>query len=706
MRLDGLTQEQLAVVTHVSGPAVVIACPGSGKTRALTHRMGHLVQQCGVAPHAILGITFTRAAAGEMKERLTGLIAPDLARRVRLFTFHGLAWRILTDSRGALSVLDEGRQQAMIRQLLRDQSLNADQTAVENVLTDLARYVGAQIPRAHFAPGSLDPEIFFRLEGEYRRLKEETGVLDFDDLLVGARDLLGEFPERRAEQVDRIRHLMVDEFQDTNTLQWQFLQLLTPPGPNIMAVGDDDQAIYGWRGASPSFMLRFPQEFPGCRELHLSRNFRSTGSIVEPAERLIRQNQQRFAKAFETERAPAEAPIFTRPSSAAQEAEALVGAIQKHLSGGGNPAGAAVLYRASLLALPLMKRLDEAGIPYRVLGGKPNPFTRWMARDALAYLRWSWGEASLEEVLRVLRRPGRRSISKELLADLERSGTAPGAMLDWLEAKTLPAGRREVRALRAGLVRLREARAGEAISLIRTELDYERYITQYCDWSGSDPAEAREVLAALEQIPAPDEPSRVYLELAAQAEARQEQGESREPMLTLSSLHSSKGLEWERVWLISAVEGAIPHRYVVEAEDRGALEEERRLFYVGMTRAKDRLEISAPQYLAGAPASPSRFVIEAGIWAPPPPPPLKPKRQSLLAALTLKPAASPDLPPPLPVGDYAPGIICYHIKFGQGVIHRVDQRYGVVEVHFRGGADIKLLYMETCVSSGLLRQAR
>jgi len=706
--LNGLTEEQQRVVTHMDGPAVVIACPGSGKTRALTHRMGYLVQR-GVSPSAILGITFTRAAAEEMRTRLAQLIPPLMARRVRLFTFHGLAWRILTEIQGRPNVLGEREQKAMAGQLLREFHLNADQTSVDNLLTDFAFFVGAQVPMERFWPGSCDPELFRQIWTRYGQLKAEHGLVDFDDLIVLARDLLRDNPSHRQGQVSRIRYLLVDEFQDTNALQWEFLQLLIPPGDNIMVVGDDDQAIYGWRGASPSFMLDFPKRFPGCAQLRLTRNFRSTASIVEPAGRLIAVNTRRFDKRCVAQRPPAQPPVFVRPENATDEAERIVAAIRERLEAGVDPSKLAVLYRAHLLAFPLMNRLDKAGIPFRVIGGRPNPFTRWMARDVLAYLRWAYGEASLEEIARVLRRPIRRGISRELVVELQQSNVEPGDVLDWLAERATGAGMREVDSLREHLQKLTQTPAGEAISFIRKEIGYDDYIEQYCSWAGSDPLEAAEVLSALEQIPEPDESSHVYIDLADQAGQWEEvDDDPNTPAVTLASFHGSKGLEWEQVWLLSAVEGAIPNRLAIEGGSPEALEEERRLFYVGMTRAKDSLTISAPRKLLGSDATPSRFVVEAGIWTPPPPPQKKtpkPLVQVRASALPWRLVRDP-LPPVLPREDYVPGIVCWHTRFGEGVIQWVQPEQGLVEVYFRQIGQTKLLSIDACIRTGLLRAAK
>lgn len=704
MNLEALTDEQRLVVTHGDGPAVVIACPGSGKTRALTHRMGYLIEQ-RVSPFGILGITFTRAAANEMKQRLAGLIHPDKAKQVRLHTFHALAYHIVTEIEGRPNVLGEREQRAMAGQLLREFQLNADQTAVESLLTDFAFFVGAQVP-VDQCPLNLEPQLFVEIWTRYGELKAEAGVSDFDDLIVRARDLLRENPEHQQRQVRRTQYLMVDEFQDTNALQWQLLQLLVPEKNNMMVVGDDDQAIYGWRGASPSFMLDFPQAFPECSVLRLTRNFRSTASIIKPAEKLIAVNSQRFDKSFIAERPPTEPPTFVRPASAAEEADEIVTAVRDRLESGANPAGLAVLYRTHLLGYPLMNRLERAGIPFRVIGGRPNPFTRWMARDVLAYLRWAYGEASLDEIARVLRRPSRRGISKDLATEMIQQQVAPGDVLDWLSDRVPPVGIRELHTLGEDLTTLVTCPAGSVVSYIRSEIGYEEYIDLYCEWSGSDPEEAREVLGAIEQVPDPNEKSRVYLELAEQAEHRTETDDPTTPALTLASFHSSKGLEWDQVWLLSAVEGAIPHRKTILGKSQSAMEEERRLFYVGLTRAKESVIVSAPRNLLGADVIPSRFAREAGIWTPVLPK-LQPRPHKPVQAgpQPVQPQQGP-LPPALLREDYAPGIICYHAKFGDGVIHRVYESRGIVEVRFRQPQVTKTLSIDTCVGSGLLRGPR
>lgn len=696
VQLDDLTQEQSAVVTHRSGPAVVIACPGSGKTRTLTHRMAYLVQEGLARPEQILGITFTRAAAGEMKERLGPLLGAQQAQRVRLFTFHGLAWSIVKEARGLPTVLEGQPQQALIRQILMELGLNADQSAVEGVLTDIARFVGGEFARTRYQPTALEPDLFFQAMGRYTEQKEAQGAVDFDDLIVQARALLTSDAALRERLVGEIAQVLVDEVQDTNALQWGFLKLLVPPSQNLMVVGDDDQAIYGWRGASPAFMLNFAKEFPGATAFYLSQNFRSIRAIVGPAAKLIGRNKNRFAKQLLAEREGGHPPQCTRPQSPAEEADLVAEALQAHLAGGGNPAEAAVLYRSSLIAFPLINRLQKLGVPVRVLGGRPHPFGRWMVRDVVGYIKWALGEASTSEVLRLLRRPAHWGITRELLAECERAGLRSAEILPWLTKNASPRGAAEVQQLAERLKQVAKLPAPQVISFIQQEIGYDHYIDQYCEWSGSDPREAKEVLGALEQIPDRKEGARAYLDLASREDGGPREEDDGAARVTLTTFHSAKGLEWERVWLVGAVEGAIPHRGTLESET--ALEEERRLFYVGMTRAKDFLHITAPQVAFGAPAEVSRFAMESGIWTPPPPPKRVPVR-------TRRPAAVDDrtLPPPLAPDDYAAGIVCWHAKFGEGVIHRIDERGGVVEVRFESKPKPVVLSLEFCLESGLLR---
>lgn len=702
VHLESLTEEQRAVVLHREGPAVVIACPGSGKTRALTHRMAHLIQESGVSPRQILGITFTKAAAREMKERLARLVPPALAQRTGLYTFHGLAWRLVKDASGLPNLLEGQAQQGLIRQILKGLEINADQTAVEGVLTDIACFVGGEIPRSRFQPTSLDDDHFFRLWDEYTRLKSEQGWVDFDDMLLQARDLLRTDSARRQRYLQGISHLLVDEFQDTNALQWSFLQLLLPDSQNLMVVGDDDQAIYGWRGASPSFMLDFPRQFPGARQYYLAQNFRSGRRIFAAAAGLIRQNTVRYPKELQAVRADGEGPRFIRSESPAEEADEILAELKQHLADGRNPEELAVLYRTSMIAFPLINRLEKARLPFRVLGDRPHPFNRWMVKDVLSYIRWALGEASVVEVVRLLRRPSRRGIAKELLAELDGSPIPAAEILPWLEKNAPHQGARAASELRSQLDQLKNLPAPLAIRFIRQVIDYDRYIDQYCDWSGSDPREAEEVLAGIEQIPTQTDDIRIYLDLAAQERPPAESQEDGTPRITLSTFHGAKGLEWERVWILAAVEGAIPHRYTLESGSAAALEEERRLFYVGMTRAKDHLCISSPRLMFGASTTISRFVQEAGIWSPSPSP--APRRRSIGVA---SPALTPEqpLPPPLRAEDYLPGIRCWHTKLGEATIIQVEEQADRVTLLFSQGDVKKVFSLAICRSSQLLREA-
>lgn len=607
-----LTRDQAAAASHQEGPCLVLAGPGSGKTRVLVARLARLLA-AGVPPEGLLAITFTRAAADEMRSRLAGQVGAP-ARQVGLYTFHGLAYRMLRLAGPVPRILREQEQAQILRPLLREAHLPTDTLALEALTTDLTRYAGDLAPE-DFTPAACSRERFFALRTAYQRAKLRLRAWDFDDLLTRSWELLRESDRWRNAWQRRLQHILVDEFQDTNRVQWEILQLLSRPPYNLFCVGDEDQAVYGWRGARPDFLLQFPQAYPGARILHLRENFRSLEALVRPAARLVGQNRSRFAKELRAARPGGRGPQLWQPPDLRGAYSDLIAHLQEAQRQGA--AGRwAVLYRTHHQAFGLIARLEEAGLPVHILGGRPNPFQRWMARDLLAYLRAAWGEATLPEWQRLLRRPVWPGLSQEVVGELAAHRLRPDQVLPWLQVNGPHPAARRAAELQELLARLRETPAGGVVAFVLDQLEYRRYIDQYCAWSGADRREALAHLAALGEMADPAAPGRALLEMADGGWQRDETGADRPraDAITLSTFHRAKGLEWDGVVVWEALEGLTPHDSALAGGP--ALEEERRLFYVAITRARQELILVVPQTLGMDRAEPSRFLSEMGLLPP------------------------------------------------------------------------------------------
>ncbi|MFZ5824755.1 MAG: ATP-dependent helicase [Bacillota bacterium] len=602
--LQGLTEQQVRAVTHGDGPLLVVAGPGSGKTTVIVRRVAYLTKQLGVDPAALLVVTFAKAAADGMKGRAAQTAGATVASRATFATFHGLAYRILrqADPGRRLRILEEEKQLQLIRQIMREIGLNTDDDTVLDALTEIARMRASTAEPAAFRPRGLTLTDFRQLWQSYTLAKERHGCLDFDDLLHEALAQLQSRPALLAAYRERYHHVLVDEFQDTNAVQWAMIRLLAEPRRNLCVVGDDDQAIYGWRGASPDFLLAFPGAYPDAVRVTLDLNHRCPPPVVEAANRLAAANTRRFGKVIRPARSGGFPVEVISPADSLQEAEAVVQLIRGY---GAPLTDWAIIYRTNQQAHAIAQVMTRERIPYRALGGLPNLYRRWPVQDVLAYLRAATGEPFAIE--QVLNRPT-RYLSRAVVQEARRIAEATG--LDLLGA--IPQTGllrswqlRPVEELRDHLYALIRMQAPDAIGYVRTIIGYDDYIKEYAAREGGSADEMLGLLAEVERT----SPRLMLTAFLAQVESFTAQSGQRvaegEEAVTLVTCHKAKGLEFKRVVVVGAIDKLLPHR---SSED---IEEERRLMYVAMTRAGERLWLSAPRAYEGREAQPSPFLEEA-----------------------------------------------------------------------------------------------
>jgi len=628
--LDPLNDAQREAVTApADAPVLVLAGAGSGKTRVLVHRIAWLVQVEGVSPWGVLAVTFTNKAAGEMRARIEHLLGMPAAN-LWVGTFHGLAHRLLRlhwrEARlpQTFTVLDSEDQLRLIRRMLKGMELDENRWVPREVQWFINARKDEGLRAAHLDAGD-DPNrrMFIRLYEAYQAQCEQSGLVDFAELLLRAYELWREDAQLLDHYQRRFRHLLVDEFQDTNAIQYAWLKLLAGGEGKPFIVGDDDQSIYGWRGARVEHIRRFRKDFPGTKMVRLEQNYRSTGNILNAANALIAHNRERLGKKLWTEGREGDPIRLYAAYNERDEAEFVVGRIRSLLDQGSAANEIAVLYRSNAQSRVFEEALIQSRIPYRVYGGL-RFFERMEIKDALAYLRLMANRDDDSAFERIVNLPTRGIGAKtlEALRDYARANAtsmwrASGALI----TDGLPA--RAAQCLRAFLELIerldQDTRALELHEQVDHVIQASGLIAHHAKEKG-ERGEARvenleELVSAARGFePEPDSEMRPVDEFLAHAalEAGDNQGGAWEACVQLMTLHSAKGLEFPVVFLAGLEDGLFPHkRSLLDAD---GLEEERRLAYVGTTRAMRELYLSYAEQrrLHGVDnyGIPSRFIGE------------------------------------------------------------------------------------------------
>ncbi len=625
--LADLNAEQRTAVEVLDGPLLVLAGAGTGKTRVLTTRLAHLLFTGRARPHQVLAVTFTNRAAREMRERVENLVGVAV-EGLWLGTFHALAARILrrhaelVGLRSDYTILDTDDQIRLLKQILQAAGIDAKRWPARGLAALIQRWKDKGLTPERVSASEAGEFAAGRAIELYRDYQDRLRTLnaaDFGDLLLHNLSLFTAHPEI-AERYQRLfRYILVDEYQDTNVAQYLWLRLLARGHRNICCVGDDDQSIYGWRGAEVGNILRFEKDFPGARIVRLERNYRSTPQILSAASRLIAHNRGRLGKTLWTE-GPDGAPVRVHGLWDGEGEARLVGEEIENLQRAGTRLDEiAVLVRAGFQTREFEERFITLGIPYRVIGG-PRFYEREEIRDAIAYLRLVRQPDDDLAFERIVNRPA-RGIGASTMRTLHEAARAAGCSLHRAACRLVagddlrPAARRAVGAFLDELDRWRRL-AGTVphTELADTVLDESGYAAMWQARLGKQPEAAgklenlKELITAMEEFQTLAE----FLEHVSLVMDSTEgaQGE----MVNLMTLHSAKGLEFDVVFLPGWEEGLFPHQRALEEGGEAALEEERRLAYVGLTRARRRVVISFVAnrrvHNTWQAAVPSRFVDE------------------------------------------------------------------------------------------------
>lgn len=611
-----LNRGQDEAIKHGNGPCMVLAPPGSGKTLIVTERTRYLIEESGVRPDQILVITFTRYAAREMKERFERLTAGK-NYPVTFGTFHSIFYGILKCAYGigANNLMSEKESSVLLQEVLdrTDIESTPEVEDEEELVRELLREVGmVKNGLCHlkdFHSKYLTQDEFAEVFRSYEHQKKELKKFDFDDMLVQCYALFRKKPEILQGWQKRFQYILIDEFQDINRVQYEVIRMLAAPRYNLFVVGDDDQSIYGFRGAKPELMLYMKQEFPSLRTISLTMNYRSTEFITGAAARVILHNDTRFYKRVQSFRGRGQNVHVQEVLDEQEEAQYVTEEIQKKLDQGIKPGEIAVLFRAAVQARMISEILSEHRIPFEMRDYVTNFYRHFIVKDMMAYLQLAAGKRDRSLFLTICNRPlrylARNSMENRQVnfEDLRKFYCDKDWMLDIIDQFDVD-------------VRMMKNMAPyAAIQYIRKKIGYDDFLKEYAEKHQISWKQLMDVMAELEErsknFKSYDEweihIAKYTQELEEQqAKARKIKGE-RENKVQLMTIHSAKGLEFEDVFVIHANEGEIPHQ---KAEKKDEIEEERRLFYVALTRAKNNLCISYITQKNGNSIKPSRFVEE------------------------------------------------------------------------------------------------
>ena len=585
----------MQAVDHFCGPMMVLASPGSGKTTVVVHRIKSLIEKYQVNPHHILVVTFTKAAAVQMKKRFLEL-SQDV-QGVTFGTFHALFFRILREECGYSleDLMEEAVRWKLIAEIIQSLQLNTNDVdeLTEDFFREAGKMVSELIPFDQFEPEHMIKAEFQQIYIQYCRFKDEHHKIDFDDMMLKCYNCLTNTPRVLEKWQKKYKFILVDEFQDVNKIQYECLRLIGQAENNVFVVGDDDQSIYCFRGARPDFLLNFPRDFPGTEKVVLDINYRSTDYIIRLGQRIITNNTNRYEKEINGTGEKGTLTEFFSAQTPEGEADKIVSKIKILMSRGVSLKQIAIIYRTNQQADYITQALAAAGICYNLKDSIMNIYEHWIVKDILSYISLAFDDTDNQAFMRIVNRP-KRYVTTQMLKTLEQKGGS--SLHNIFQLRDLKDWQvQPLTDLIAHLKQIKKRSPMEAIKYIRTVVGYDRYLEDYGAYRKTNVMTlleiAEKVTLAAQDVTNFDEYQSHLIELSNQMkEGRKTIQRPLENAVTLSTIHSAKGLEFEAVFLPGIVEGVLPHeKSSLSAE---AMEEERRLFYVGVTRAKSYLCLS------------------------------------------------------------------------------------------------------------------
>lgn len=599
---------------HRDGPAMVLAGPGAGKTYVITNRVKALIDEYGVKPEQILVVTFSKAAAVEMKERFE-MLTGGQRLPVRFGTFHSVFFQILRLAYHyeVKDIATPALKYRFLEETLNETGYEVDDKKefLSDIEKEISRVKGEGIEIDCYFSSACSAEIFQKMYRGYQEKLQRHRCLDFDDMVVYTYQLLKEREDIRRRWQAQFRYLLIDEFQDINRLQYETVCMLAEPENNLFIVGDDDQSIYGFRGAKPGIMLSFPKRFPDTKQIVLGVNYRCSDEIMKAAERLIGKNNERYEKHIVANKGKEQPVHMKKCENLPDEAEKIVAQIQMYQKEGIAYQEMAVLFRTNMQMRLLAGKLMEHGVPFTMRENLPNLFDTWMAKDIMCYLQLALGNRSREKFLKIANRPV-RYLSRTAFTESEVSFDKLRAYYavknqEWMEER--------IWNFEYDLKNLASLSPYAAIHFIRKGIGYDEFLKTYADERNVNADDWFDVLDEMQEMARDKKSIPEFLSFVENygdtlEEIRQEQKKQQvkeEPGVSLMTMHASKGLEFSVVFVPTLNEDIVPYRKAVQ---EGNLEEERRMLYVAMTRAKTYLHLSFVKERFHKEAEPSPFLYE------------------------------------------------------------------------------------------------
>lgn len=604
----GFNEAQTQAIQHTDGPCLVLAGPGSGKTLTIVNRVKYLIEKQKVRPEEILVVTFTRFAAAEMKSRLC-LVMGKRDLPVTVGTFHGIYYGILKWAyrMNQENILSETEKYQILRGVINKERMEIfdEEDFIQDIAAEIGKVKNNRIPLEEFVSEKCSADAFRNIYRNYEQHRKELKKIDFDDMLVLCYELFRLRPDVLAQWQKKFRYVLIDEFQDINRIQYDVIRMLAQPENNLFVVGDDDQAIYGFRGADSELMLGFGKDFPNAKQILLGMNYRSTANIVQNSLKLIENNVERYSKKLEANREGGSCLHIQEVKDPVEEAEYVLEEIQKCKENGIKEEEIAILFRVHTDARAVVEAMVERKIPFQMKEHLPNIYEHFIAKDIMAYFRLATGKRRRQDFLQVMNRPkrylGRDSVSGSQVSfeDMRKFYCDKDWMIDRIDQ------------FEWDVKMLMKMAPYAAIQYIRKRIGYDDFLKEYAFTHQINRSDLNEVLAEIEEaakaFSSVEEWFAHVEEYTETLKVKEKERNRPRPGVRLMTIHASKGLEFKQVFLIAANEGRIPYQ---KAKTDKEIEEERRLFYVAMTRAKDFLKICYVKIKNGKEVTPSRFVDE------------------------------------------------------------------------------------------------
>ncbi len=604
-----LNTEQKKAVDITFGPAVVLAGPGSGKTAVITERTIKLIREEKIPAGNILVVTFTRAAAEEMKRRVHKAAANEEEKQASFGTFHSIFFKILRFSLNldGSAVIRESDAHRYIGSMARECGLTADgNEVISEIRGEIAKVKSEGGLKDGYRATSCPGEMFVKIYAGYTEYLKKNRRVDFEDMLLMTERLFEESPETLDIWREKFRFIMIDEFQDINRLQYKLIRMLAEPENNLFIVGDDDQAIYGFRGSDPTIMLGFEKDYPGAVKIVLNRNYRSQENIVRVAGNLIRRNRDRFEKKITAVRDAGSEPDIGCFATTRAENLRITELIREYRAKGYAWRQMAIIYRTNRLAEQVASALAACGVPFSLKGNFQSIYSHFAVQDVLSYIKLALGDRKRETMLSVINRP-KRYISREMF---------PRESFTFDELRAAAKGNvrlsETIDKLEFDLAYVKRGTPLSAIVYIRKGIGYDDHLREYASQRGMRGEEFLKVLDQMEEDAEGFKDFDGWFEnitrIKSEFERRQdmENRESRDAV-TITTMHGAKGLEYDIVFLPDANEGVTPYQKALTREEE---EQERRMFYVAVTRAAQKLHVFSVRKLNGKEAVESRFIKE------------------------------------------------------------------------------------------------